>query len=256
MNLNKTTSQIGSKVIIAPSAIVEEGVIIGDNTVISDHVIIRKYTKIGSNCKFYPYAVIGEEPQDYAFKGEPSFLEIGDDNVFREFSTVHRASGEGQATIIGHKNYFMNYSHIGHNSKIGSNNTFANGVQIAGHVSVDDFVTIGGLSAIHQHCKVGSYVMLSGGSASARDLAPYLTYALTPAVPFGVNRVGLKRAGISQEVRNEINKAFKILYQEEHSLPFTIRKIESELVQFEEIKYFIEFLKSCKRGIRTSGTIR
>lgn len=256
MNLNNSFSRIGSNVSIAPTAIIGEEVIIGDNCIISDHVIIRNNTKIGSNCKFYPYSVIGEDPQDYSFKGEVSHIEIGNHNVFREFSTVHKATGEGEKTVIGDHNYFMSYSHVGHNSIIGSHNTFANGAQLGGHVTVENYVTIGGLSTIHQHCRIGSYVMMSGSSATSRDLAPYLTYAFTPAVPFGLNRIGLKRAEINPEIRSEINKAFKILYHEEHPLSVSIHKIETELEQFDEIKYFVEFLKKTKRGIRSSGNPR
>jgi UDP-N-acetylglucosamine acyltransferase len=244
-----------STIIVAKSAMIGKSVEIGEGTEIGEGVIIRDGVKIGSNCKIFPYAVIGEPPQDYSFKGETSFIEIGDNNTLREFVTINKAVGEGAKTVIGNNNYIMTYSHIAHNAAVGNYVTIANSVQIAGHSIVEDFVTIGGLAALHQGCRVGKYSMISGMSASSKDLPPYFMYGLTPAIAAAVNRHGLKKHNFSTEAINEIFKAFKLIYKSGVSLPQIIEKLEAELNPLDEIKYLIDFLKNSKRGIKLGRSL-
>jgi UDP-N-acetylglucosamine acyltransferase len=247
-----TNAQIGTNVQIAATAIIGDSVTIGDNSSIADYAIIRNGVSIGANCKIYPHVIIGEDPQDFSFTKEATYVEIGNNNVFREFVTVHKAVGADNKTCIGDNNFFMVSSHVGHNCIIGHNNTFANGVQLAGYVEISDHVTIGGLTAIHQHCRVGDYAMISGLSATNKDLPPYFIYGLIPAVAASINRRGLQKAGFSQELRNELLKAFKIIYKSREAVSTSIVRLESELHPYPEIQNLIKFLKSSKRGIKTS----
>lgn len=238
--------------IVADTATIGSNVSIGENTVISDHVVIRDNVTIGDNCKVYPYAVIGEDPQDFSFSKEKSFVEIGDGNIIREFVTIHRAVGEGEKTIIGDNNMLMVYSHVAHNCKLANNIVMANNVQIGGHSVIEDYANIGGTVAIHQNCHVGKRAMVSGMSATSKDLPPYFMYMGTPAVAVGINRIGLQRAEVPQEAINELFKAFKVVYKSGLSIQNAVAKLEAELKQYNEIKELVEFIKSSKRGIKTS----
>lgn len=236
---------------IAKTAIIEDDVIIGENTRIADYVIIRSGTRIGANCQIFPYSVIGEMPQDRAYSGEKSFVEIGDNNILREFTTVHKASGESQKTIIGNNNYLMVSAHVGHNAKVGNGVTLANNVALGGYSEVQDYATIGGGSNVHQHCRVGAYSMFAGSSACNKDLAPYFMYAGVPAGAVGVNRYAFKKSNFSKEASSEIVKAYKIIFGSGLSPASIIAKLESELNQIPEIIDLIQFIKSSKRGIET-----
>lgn len=235
---------------IAKSAIIGNSVSIGDYSEIGEGVIIRDGVTIGKNCKIFPYAVIGEAPQDHSFAGEESFVEIGDNNSIREFVTINKGVGEASKTTLGNNNYIMAYSHLAHNVTVKNNVTIANSVQLAGYSFIDDYVNIGGLSAIHQGCRVGKHAMVSGMSATNKDLPPYFMFGLTPAVAATINRHGLKKYGFKNEVINEIFKAFKIIYKSGIPLPQVIERLDEELIKSEEIEYLIEFLRSSKRGIK------
>ena len=239
---------------IAKSAVIGDSVIIGEGSEIGEGAIIRDGVSIGKNCKILPYAVIGEPAQDHSFAGEESFVEIGDNNTIREFVTINKAVGEGEKTFLGDNNYIMAYSHIAHNAVVENNVTIANSVQIAGHCHIDDFANIGGLTAIHQGCKVGKLAMVSGMSATNKDLPPYFMFGLTPAVAATINRHGLKKQNISAETINEIFKAFKIIYKTGIPLPQSIERLDQELIKSDQIKYLIEFLRNSKRGIKLGRT--
>lgn len=242
-------AKIGTNVKIAKTAIIEENVEIGDNTEISDFVIIRSGVKIGSNCKFFPHSVIGEGPQDKSFLSENSYIEIGDNNVFREFSTVHKAVGMNQVTKIGDNNYVMVMAHIGHNVQIGNNVVLANKVALGGHVVVEDFANIGGGAVVHQNCRIGKYCMVSGLSATNHDLVPFFTYGGIPSGAVSTNRFALKKAGYDQVIRTEIMRAFKIIYSSQSGIPRILERLETELLRSDEIDYIINFIKNSKRSI-------
>lgn len=242
--------QIANQVKIAATAIIEEDVIIGDNCIIGDYTIIRSGTKIGANNKISPHVIIGGDPQDLAYKGETSYIEIGDNNTIREFTTIHKATGENQVTRIGNNNMFMVGSHVGHNCELGNNIIMANNTCLGGYVRVEDNVTMGGGALVHQHCRIGKHVMMSGQAATNHDLVPYFLYMGVPAGAISTNRVGLKRAGYDQTVLSEIMRAFKIIYSKERlNRDNLLHQLETQLEQSEEIKYIIDFIKTSKRGV-------
>jgi UDP-N-acetylglucosamine acyltransferase len=240
---------------IASTAIIGDNVTIGENTEIMDHVIIHDNVSIGANCKIYPFVVIGSDPQDYSFKPEDnSSVTIGDFNIIREYVSIHTGVGLDSETKIGNHNFIMSYCHIAHNAVVGDHVTLTNSVQVGGHSHIEDYVNIGGLTAIHQNCRVGKHAMISGMSATSKDLPPYMIFGLIPAVGASINRIGLKRHNFSSEVLRELNKAYKIIYKMKLSLPSAIARLEEECEQLEEIKYLINFLKSSKRGIKLDRT--
>ena len=243
-------AKIGRNVVIGPYAIIGEHVEIGDNCIIGPHVVIDGWTTIGTGNKFYHGASIGLEPQDLKFKGEKSFLFIGDNNVFRENVTVHRGTeGGGGETRIGNNSLFMAYSHIAHDCQLGNNIVLANCTALAGHVVVEDHVVIGGLCGVHQFTKIGKMVMVGGCSKIVKDVPPFVLVDGNPAKVSGINVVGLRRNNISPEIRDEIKKAYRILYRSNLIISKAIEQMDQELQASEEIEHFIRFLRNAERGI-------
>ena len=253
MALLSNQAKIGSNVTIAPTAIIEDDVIIGDNTSISDYSIIRNGTRIGANNTISSHVVIGEAPQDKGHRNETSYIEIGDNNIIREFVTIHRATGEGQSTRVGNYNYLMVNSHLAHNAVIADHCILANGAMLGGHVQLESHVNIGGGAVVHQHCRIGTYSMLSGMSATNHDAIPYIIYGGIPTVALSTNRHALTKAQFSQELKSEIMRAFKIIYGERSSTPRIVERLETELQLFPEIQHIIDFIKNSKRGIILKG---
>ena len=203
-------AKIDTGVEIGPYCIVKKGVRISKGTKLSSHVIIEGNTKISENCTFYPFSSIGLPPQDLKYKGEPTKLIIGSNNIVREYVTIHRASvGGDETTIVGSNNYFMAYVHIAHNCKVGNHIIMANVATLAGHVVVEDFTIIGGLAAVHQFTRIGRYAMVGGLSGVAQDIPPYMVAAGSRAKLFGLNTIGLKRHGFSDQAITAIKKHTK-----------------------------------------------
>ncbi|MEW6584315.1 MAG: acyl-ACP--UDP-N-acetylglucosamine O-acyltransferase [Nitrospirota bacterium] len=248
--------------IVDPRAEIDEGVLIGPFSVIGDgarikrgsklhsHVIIEGDTEIGENCVIYPYTSIGLPPQDLKYKGEKTGVRIGNNNTIREYITVHRASVGGEGlTVIGDNNFLMAYVHIAHDCRIGSGVALANVATLAGHVLVEDHAVIGGLVAVHQFTRIGAYAMVGGFSGVGQDIPPYMIASGARAKLFGLNKIGLKRHGFSDETIDELKKAYKILFREKHTLKEALKKIQQDLPYSDEIKHLIEFIKENKRGI-------
>ncbi|HHT04734.1 MAG TPA: acyl-ACP--UDP-N-acetylglucosamine O-acyltransferase [Hydrogenispora sp.] len=243
-------AKLGKYVVIGPYAIIGEHVELGDGCVVGPNVVIDGWTMIGNNNKFYHGASIGVEPQDLKFKGEKSYLFIGDNNIFRESVTVSRGTeGGGGETRIGNNNLFMAYSHVAHDCQVGSYVVVANCSALAGHVTVEDRVTIGGLSGIHQFTKVGKLAMIGGCTKIVKDVPPFIIADGNPARVAGINIVGLRRTDAPPDVRNEIKRACRILYRSNLSIEQAIEKMEHELKSIAEIDHFIRFLRSTDRGI-------
>jgi len=243
-------AKLGKNIVIGPYAIIGENVELGDGCIVGPHVVIDGSTKIGNNNKFYHGASIGVEPQDLKFKGEKSFLFIGDDNIFRENVTVSRGTaGGGGETRIGNNNLFMAYSHVAHDCQVGNNVVIANCSALAGHVTVEDRAVIGGLCGIHQFTKVGKLAMIGACSKIVKDVPPFIIADGNPARVAGINIVGLRRSGISPEIRDEIKKAYRILYRSNLTIEQAIERMEHELHGTEEIDHFIRFLRNAERGI-------
>jgi len=243
-------AKIGAGVEIGPYCIVKKGVHIKKGTKLLSHVIIEGNTEIGENCTFYPFSSIGFPPQDLKYRGEPTKLIIGSNNIIREYVTIHRASvGGDETTFVGSHNYFMAYVHIAHNCKVGNHIIMANAATLAGHVVVEDFTIIGGLAAVHQFTRIGQYAMVGGLSGVVQDIPPYMVAAGSRAKLFGPNTIGLKRHGFSDQAITAIKKAYKILFREKRSLKDAIRQVREDFADFPEIGHLIEFIEKNKRGI-------
>ncbi|NLV91001.1 MAG: acyl-ACP--UDP-N-acetylglucosamine O-acyltransferase [Firmicutes bacterium] len=241
---------IGSGVTIGPYSIIGENVEIGDGTEIGAHVVIEGWTTIGKNNKIYTGAIIGNEPQDLKFKGEKSYLFIGDNNIIREYATISRGTeGGGGETRIGNSCLIMSYVHVAHDCQIGNNVIIAHGTGIAGHVTVEDSAVFGGLVGVHQFTKVGRMAMIGAHTMVTKDVPPYLLVDGNPAKAYGINIVGLRRNGLSPEVRAEIKRAYKILYRSNLTISEAIEQMEQELAGSPEIDHFLRFLRSVDRGI-------
>lgn len=242
-------AQLDEDVEIGPYAVVDKNAKIGKSTCIEGFAQILGYTQIGKNCHIFPYAVIGSIPQDLKYKGEKSFVVIGDNNIIREFVTVNPGTEENTSTVIGNNNLIMAYSHIAHNCKIGDNNILANAATLAGYVEIENRVVIGGLVAIHQFCRVGSFSIIGGCSKVVQDIPPYSLCDGHPAKVRGINIVGLKRAGFPKEKIEIIRKAYKIIFFENHTFSVARQIILKELPLLEEINKLLDFISSSKRGI-------
>src|ERR687893_3052 len=204
-------AELARGVRVGPYAVVEEHVQVGEGCEIGAHAVVKKFTTLGARNRVYEHATLGGEPQDVKFKGERTALRIGDDNLIREYVTIHRASGEGEATRVGSRNFLMVGVHVAHNCSVGDDNVFANGAALAGHVSVEDHVFLASNVGAHQFVRFGRYAMVGGKSKIVQDVLPFLTTDGNPPRVRGLNAVGLRRGGFTGEDRRLLKKAYRIL---------------------------------------------
>jgi len=242
-------ANIASDVEVGAYSIIEEGVEIGKGTQIFNHVTINKGAKIGENNKIYPHAVLAAFPQDLKFKGEYTECIIGDDNIIRECVTISRGTTEHYRTIVGNNCLFMAYSHAAHDNIIGNNCIFANSVALAGHVEIQDYAILGGLVGVHQFVKIGKFTMLGAHSMVVKDVPPYTLFSGDPCHFEGLNYIGLRRRGFSDESIETLKKAFKIIYSSGLNVSQAISKLKEEISQNDEVDYLINFIETSKRGI-------
>lgn len=242
-------AQIGSNVTIEAFAVVDDNVVIGNNTIIQSHAIIRSGTRLGENCNIYPGAVLGAIPQDLKFNGEETTLEIGDNVIIRECVTVNRGTSAYGKTVIGNNNLIMAYGHIAHDCIIGSNCIFSNSVTLAGHITVEDFVIIGGLAAVHQFCKIGAHSFIGGGSLVNKDIPPFVRASRYPVSYLGVNSVGLQRRGFTQESINKIQDIYRVLFVKNTNLKKGLDQVEDMFTSTQEKNQILSFIASSERGI-------
>jgi UDP-N-acetylglucosamine acyltransferase len=231
---------------IHPTAVIEDNVEIGPNCEIGAYAVIKRFTRIGARNRIFEHAVIGGEPQDVKFKGETSYLEIGDDNIIREFCTFHRANGEGLTTRIGSRNFFMVGVHVAHNCVIGDDNTFANEVALAGHIMIEDHVFLSNNVGAHQFVRMGRHAMIGGKSKIVQDVLPFFITDGNPARVRGVNSVGLQRAGLSEDARRALKNAYKMLFRSK--LPVADVLEELGQVDDEHVAHLVSFIRGSKRG--------
>jgi len=211
--------------------------------------LIQGNTTIGKNCKVFTGAVIGSAPQDLKYKGEKSFIKIGDNNIIREYATINRATGEDGLTSIGNDNFIMAYSHIAHDCVINNDCIIANCGTLAGHVKIEDKAVVGGLVAVHQFVRVGSLSIIGGCSKVVQDIPPYSTCDGHPTKVFGLNMLGLRRAQIPKDNITKLKHAFKLLFQAGLSISHALEKIKEEIPICPEVEHLIDFTKTSKRGI-------
>ncbi len=243
-------AKLGKGVKIGAYSSIGSGVEIGENTEIKQHVVIEGPSTIGPNCKIFPFASIGLEPQDKKFKGEKSRLEIGSDNVIREYVTINRGTElGGGVTRIGDRGWIMAYCHVAHDCLIGNDVTMSNGTTLGGHVVVKDYVTLGGLTGIHQFCRVGEYAMTGGQSMITQDVVPFSIAAGNRAKMSGINYIGLDRRGFSSEDIEIINQAYKIFFKTGLTKDAALVKLREEFPGSEHISLLISFIESSERGV-------
>ena len=243
-------ADIDSNVQIGPYSIIGANVHIGSGTVIGPHVVIQPHVEIGPDCHIFQYASIGAVPQALKFQGEETYVKIGRGTVIREFVTVNRGTGfGGEITEVGEENFLMAYVHIAHDCKTGRNVILANNATLAGHIVIEDFVTVGGLVAIHQFVRIGNYAYIGGKSAVVKDIPPYIIAAGDRAKLHGLNSVGLKRHGFSQETLSSLKKAYRIFFRIGLTLNEAIERVKAEVEQVPEVNNLIQFIKSSERGI-------
>lgn len=240
---------LGPSVTIGPYAIIGPDVKIGAGSSIDAFAQVIGNTTIGKNCHIFSHAAIGNVPQDLKYNGERSFLAVGDNNIIREFVTMNLGTEKDSKTIIGNNNLIMAYSHIAHDCVIGNNNVLANCATLAGHVTIEDKVTIGGLVAIHQFCRLGLLSIVGGCSKVVQDVAPFSMSDGHPSVTCGLNLIGLKRANFSLEAIRVLKKAFKILFFEGHPFDKAKELVKKELPSTKELNYLFSFISSSKRGL-------
>jgi UDP-N-acetylglucosamine acyltransferase len=237
-------------VAVGPFAIIGAGVRIGAGSWIGPHAVVNGPTTLGRENKVFQFASIGDAPQDKKYRGEPTRLEVGDRNVFREFCSVNRGTAGGrEVTKIGDDNLFMAYSHVAHDCIIGSNCVMSNCTALAGHVELGDWVILSGYAGIHQFCKVGSHSFLANNAAVTRDVPPYLLVAGTPAEPKGVNSEGLKRRGFSQQQIVNIRNAYRLLYRSGLKLAAATEQLQALATDQPELQPFVQFLAASERSI-------
>lgn len=247
------SASIAKDVTIEPWSTIGANVVIGSGTKIGSHVSIGENTKIGKNNIIHPYVSIGSDPQHVNYTGEKTHLEIGDNNVVREFVTMNRGTTEGHGvTSVGDHNYFMAYSHVAHDCVVGNYVVFANTASIAGHCRVDDYAVLGAFSAVHQYVHIGAYSFLGRATKIYQDILPYMLVTGNPGLPRGLNTVGLRRQGFKREVIRELKRAFNLLHRRDIKLNEICEQLKEWSLHTSEINLILEMISASSRGIARS----
>ncbi len=242
-------ARLGHNVRIGPHAVIGPDVVIGPDCWIGSSVLIEGRTTIGRNNRFFHGAAVGCEPQDKKYRGETSFVEIGDNNDFREFCTVHVATGEGDSTRIGSDNLLMAYVHIAHNCHIHDHTVIANAVNLAGHVEVESHATIGGLTPVHQFVRIGAYSFVGGGSRLPQDVPPFIKVAGNPVEVAGLNSIGMKRNGFTEEELLNLRRAYRLLYRSGLNVTQALERIAADCSLDRRVEELMAFIRRSERGI-------
>ena len=243
-------AQLAADVVVGPFTVIGPGVVIGAGTWIGPHAVINGPTIIGRDCKVFQFASIGDAPQDKKYRGEPTRLEVGDRNVFREFCTINRGTVSGHGvTRIGDDNLFMAYSHVAHDCIVGSKCVMSNCTALAGHVEIGDWVILSGYAAVHQFCKVGAHAFLANNAAVTRDVPPYVMVAGSPAEPKGINSEGLKRRDFDAGQIANIKNAYRVLFRSGLKLAEATEQLKVLAATQPEVGAFVEFLGTVTRSV-------
>lgn len=242
------TAKLAANVHVGPFTVIGANVEIDSDTWIGPHVVIQGPTKIGKENKIFQFSSIGEMTQDKKFRGDITFLEIGDRNVIREFCTINRGTAENHTTQIGNDNLLMAYVHIAHDCVVGNHTVFANNASLAGHAVVDDFAILSGFSGVFQFCRVGKYSFLSMGTLVEKDVPPFVKVAI-PGKPFGLNTVGMKRHGFSLETCLKLKRAYRTIYRKGLIIKDALDELQQMVTDCAEVQWFIDFIQQSERGI-------
>jgi len=244
------SAELDSSVTVGAYSIIGANVQIDAGTCIAPHVMIKGHTRIGKENKIYQFSSLGEDPQDKKYAGEVTYLEIGDRNEIREYCTMNRGTVQGGGiTRIGNDNWIMAYTHFAHDCIVGNHTIFANGASLAGHVTIDDYVILGGFSLVHQFCSMGKYSFSGASSLIFKDVPPFVTVWGNRAEAYGLNKEGLKRHGFSPETIQALHNAYKTIYRSNHTTEQAIEILSEKIAEFPEVGLMVEFLKNSKRGI-------
>jgi UDP-N-acetylglucosamine acyltransferase len=243
-------AELGPGVEVGPFTVIGAGVVIGARTRIGPHAVIMGPTTIGEDNRIFQFSSIGDAPQDKKYNGEPTRLEIGSRNVFREFCTINRGTTHDEGvTRIGDDNLFMSYAHVAHDCRIGNQIVMVNCATLGGHVELGDWVIMGGLSAVHQYCKVGTHAFVANNAAVTRDVPPYVMAVGQPAVPHSVNSEGLKRRGFTAAQIRNIRNAYRTLYREERPLAEAVSRLTALVPAQPELRVFVDFIGRSTRSL-------
>ncbi|MSU27880.1 MAG: acyl-[acyl-carrier-protein]--UDP-N-acetylglucosamine O-acyltransferase [Pedosphaera sp.] len=242
-------AELGDGCEVGPFCVLGENVSLGAGCKLQSHVVVDGHTTLGAGNELFPFAAIGLKTQDLKWKGGVTRTLIGDHNVFRENTTVHSATNDGDATVIGSHNHFLAYTHIAHDCRVGSHIVMSNVGTLAGHVIVEDHAIIGGLAAVHQFCRIGRMAIIGGCSKVVQDVPPFMLADGNPAETKALNKVGLERNGVSEASQAALKKAFKILFRDGLTVSNALLKIEAELPPLPELQHLIAFVKASERGI-------
>jgi UDP-N-acetylglucosamine acyltransferase len=242
-------AQVGADCEIGPYCVIGEHVMLGPRCRLHSHVVIDGHTRLGEGNEIFPFASIGLKTQDLKWKGGVTHTAIGDNNTFREYVTVHSATGDGETTIIGSNNHILAYCHIAHNVRLGDHIIMSNVATLAGHIIVEDYAVVGGLAAIHQFCRIGKLSMIGGCSKVVQDVPPFMIVDGNPGEARTINKVGMERRGVSDEAQTALRQAYKILFRDGLTISNALTKIESELPPLPEIQHLAQFVRSSERGI-------
>ena len=242
-------AQLGAGTIVGPFCIVDADVVLGEDCWLQHHVTLAGPMRAGRANRFYAYCSIGQQTQDLKYAGEPTYLEIGDENTFREFCTVNRSTKSDGVTRVGSCGNFLAYSHIGHDCTVGDAVVFSNNGTLAGHVQVGDHAVMGGLTAVHQFCRLGRFAITGGCSKIVQDVPPFMIADGNPAEIRGINIVGMERAGFDAETVKAIREAYRLIYRGKLNTRQAIEAIRNEIAPREEIAQLIQFIEGSERGI-------
>jgi UDP-N-acetylglucosamine acyltransferase len=243
-------AELAADVEVGPFAVVGPEVLVGAGTTIGAHAYVTGRTTLGERNRIYPFATIGDAPQDRKHGGEPTATAIGSDNVIREYASIHAGTAQDRGvTTIGNGNWLLAYTHIAHDCVVGNNTTFSNNAQLAGHVVIEDWVTMGGFTGVHQFCRVGAHAMIAAGSIVLQDVPPFVTASGYPAKPHGTNNEGLRRRGFTGEDILAVRRAYKTLYRENRSLEEARSELAARAAESPLLAPLVAFLDRAGRGI-------
>lgn len=242
-------AQLGADCDIGPYCVIGEHVVLGEGCRLHSHVVIDGHTTLGRENEVFPFASIGLKTQDLKWKGGLTRTQIGDHNTFREYVTIHSATGDGETTVVGSHNHILAYCHIAHNVTLGNRVIMSNVATLAGHVTVEDHAVVGGLAAVHQFCRIGKMSIIGGCSKVVQDVPPFMLADGNPAVTRTINKVGMERNGVSEEAQSALKQAYKILFREGLTISNALTRIEAELAPLAEVQHLVQFARASERGL-------
>ena len=242
-------ARIGEGCRIGPYCVIGPNVILGTGCELHSHVVIDGHTEIGSENTFYPFASIGLRTQDLKWNGGPTWTRVGSNNTFREYVTIHSATADGDATVIGSHNNLLAYTHVAHDCQLGDHIIMSNVGTLAGHVIVEDRAIVGGLAAVHQFCRIGTMSIIGGCSKVVQDVPPYMMADGNPAATRTLNKEGLKRNGVNEDTQKSMRQAYRILFRSEQTFTNAVKQVRADVATSPELEHLLAFIESSERGI-------